>query len=836
MADRPSVTLKAPILYFSLALAVFAALYGIYAANIIAWRNSPDFGWRSMYDSGPNYVAEIYELGQAAGLRVGDRIQAINGIPYHTFEELFFGVRHGEPGSMNTYSVVRNGGIQDISVTTGQLGLEAVLKRSGPIFVIGLIYAFIGLLVFLMKPRARESWVFFLMASVMGAGISFGSPSDLIHPLWFFDARMAVDVLLPALIIHLALRFPKARTVLSRYRWFWILPYLVPVALLALYQITATAYWNTPPWFSLINNLYLLVSVLFFLVSLLWNLLKDPSLVVRLQSRVILVGLMIGILCPVGEILLRKIWDIHLFPVPSLGFAAFLIIFPLSIGYTIVKHDLFAIDVIIRRTYGYILSTVAVVGAYAGIVAIMNLGFQASEFTRSPVFSMLFALGVVISFEPLHQQIQRIIDRIFYRQHYDYRKTIKETSEALTGILDEQQIQQTLVGTIVREMFLENGMLLLHEPAGQSYQVRHAEIEKALGVEPVLPADNILVRYLQTQRTPILRSDVELNPRYEEDRAALSATFDQCSAQIMVPLFYKDELQGIISLGGKKSGKLVTPEDVDLLKTIANQGAIAFQNARLFEDNLRKNRMEEELKIARDIQMSMLPARPPEVTGFSIAARSIPAREVGGDFYDFIELDQGEHTRIAIVVGDVSGKAISGALVMAASRSILRVLSEAHGSIEAVMNFGNARLCSDVKEGMFLALVYAVADSRSLTLTLSNAGQTQPIICPAQNLPPSYIETEGDCFPLGIIRDCQYLETRVVLQRDDTVVFYTDGVVEAVNEQGELYGFDRLLTVLGEARTLDADALLDTILHDVDTHVGAAEQYDDITIVILKVG
>jgi serine phosphatase RsbU (regulator of sigma subunit) len=835
-ADQPLLTLRVQSLYFCLALTVIAALYIVYGVNMAAWGNSPDFGWRTMIDSGPNVVAQVFASAQTAGLREGDRIQAINGVPYDTFEELYFQRRNTEPGSVNTYSVVRGDTTVDIRVITGVLDMQAVLKRSGPPFVVGLIYVIIGVLVFLMKPFTKESWIFFLMTSLIGVWVSFAAPSDLIHPSWFYRIREAATVMAPASLIHLTLRFPKARAVSPGQRWLWILPYLSSLAFFLLYQVTKDSFWEKSPWLDSIFSLYLLSAVLFSLLILLWNLFRDTSLIVRLQSRVIFIGLLIGFLVPAGEVTLRGLWHLNLFANPTIGYAAVLIVFPLSIGYTIVKHDLFAIDVIIRRTYGYILSTGTVVGLYVGIVAIMNLGFQASEFTRSPTFSMLFALGVVIFFEPLHLHIQRIVDRIFYRQLYDYRKTIKDTSEALTGILDENQIQRTLVGTIVREMFLENGMLLIYEPARQTYQVRHAEMDKAQGAELFLPADNILVQHLRTEHAAILRSDVELNPRYEEDRAGLIATFDQCSAQVMVPLSYKDELQGIIALGGKKSGKLVTPEDIDLLKTIANQGAIALQNARLFEDNLRKNRMEEELKIARDIQMSMLPARPPEVTGFSIAARSIPAREVGGDFYDFIELDKDEHTRIVIVVGDVSGKAVSGALVMAASRSVLRVLSETHGSVEAVMNFGNARLCSDVKEGMFVALVYAIADSRSLTLTLSNAGQTQPILCPSQDLPPSYIETEGDCFPLGIIRDCQYLETQVVLQPGDTVVFYTDGVVEAVNEQGELYGFDRLLAVVEEARTLDANALLDKILHDVDMHVGAAEQHDDITIVILKVG
>jgi serine phosphatase RsbU (regulator of sigma subunit) len=299
---------------------------------------------------------------------------------------------------------------------------------------------------------------------------------------------------------------------------------------------------------------------------------------------------------------------------------------------------------------------------------------------------------------------------------------------------------------------------------------------------------------------------------------------------------YKDEMRGIISLGRKKSGKMFTQEDLDLLKTVTNQSAVALENATLFRENLEKGRLEEELKIAHNIQVSMLPDKAPRVEGVQIAARSIPAREVGGDFYDFIDMrGNGAGDRLGIVVGDVSGKAVSGALVMAASRSVFRVLAEAHSSVEEVMHIGNQRLNKDIKKGMFVALLYVVVDPRQKMLTLSNAGQTQPIICPGDKSEPLYIDTAGDSFPLGIVKNCRYQETQVPLKQGDTVVLYTDGVVEAMNDKGELYGFERFMTSIEGGRELDATTLLEKLMDDVSRYVGGAEQHDDLTIVVVKV-
>jgi serine phosphatase RsbU (regulator of sigma subunit) len=245
--------------------------------------------------------------------------------------------------------------------------------------------------------------------------------------------------------------------------------------------------------------------------------------------------------------------------------------------------------------------------------------------------------------------------------------------------------------------------------------------------------------------------------------------------------------------------------------------------------------MEEELKIAHDIQVSMLPEKAPAIEGFSIAAKSLPAREVGGDFYDFIETGDAHDKRLGIVVGDVSGKAVSGALVMAASRSIFRVLAESDLSVREMISIGNARLNSDVKKGMFVALLYGVLDSEKKTLTLSNAGQTQPIYCSVDSVIANYIETPGDRFPLGVIRDCDYQETTVQLQQGDTLVFYTDGIVEAMNDKKEIYGFDRFLIAITDGRHLGADALLEKLINDVEQFVGGVEQHDDLTMVVAKV-
>jgi len=361
--------------WFGILLSLTMGVHIIYGINMVRWRNSPDFGWRTMYTSGPNVVAQVLEIGEAAGLRVGDKILAINRRTYNSFEELYFRVRHDVPGSVNTYTVIRDGRALEISITTDRLGLRRVLWRSAGPFLMGLIYVLIGVLVFLMKPRAAESWLFFVMTCVIGMEITFSAPSDLMRPLWLFDVRQLVDVVIPAPAIHLALRFPRTRTFLRKRPWLWIVPYLISMILFILYEVTSPYYWESPVVLDNINDSYLMLAALVLLVSMIWNFLMDTSVMVRLQSKTIFIGILLAFLIPTIDLLLRAFLDTYLFPNRTLGAVVCLTFFPLSIGYTIVKHDLFAIDALIKRTYGYLLTTGAIAGTYALFVLVSNLAF-----------------------------------------------------------------------------------------------------------------------------------------------------------------------------------------------------------------------------------------------------------------------------------------------------------------------------------------------------------------------------------------------------------------------------------------------------------------------------
>ena len=207
----------------------------------------------------------------------------------------------------------------------------------------------------------------------------------------------------------------------------------------------------------------------------------------------------------------------------------------------------------------------------------------------------------------------------------------------MTSLLDLGQILKEITQTFVEDMFIDTSSVMLLSPAGTNFQVYLAEGEKKNDVERIkLKRDDPLISIIEDKKGEVTKYNVLEDPKYSEVSQTCTNNFDALYASLMVPLVYQDQVIGFLNLGEKKSGKPFNSEDIDLFRTLASQGAVAIENARLFQENLEKQRMEEELNIARDLQMSMLPATCPEIDGVEFPPASTPAREVGGDFYDFI--------------------------------------------------------------------------------------------------------------------------------------------------------------------------------------------------------
>jgi len=295
---------------------------------------------------------------------------------------------------------------------------------------------------------------------------------------------------------------------------------------------------------------------------------------------------------------------------------------------------------------------------------------------------------------------------------------------------------------------------------------------------------------------------------------------------------------GAMVLASGKFGHTIDLRSRDELGELAQTfNQMSTQIERLYRERAEAERMQRELEIAHNVQRALFPTQLPQNTGWEIAAICRPHRETSGDYYDVLSLGDGQ---LGIIVGDVSGKSIPAAMVMVAAHGIIRSEAYDHASPATVLNEANTLLCRDVPHGMFVAASFARLDAHKREMVWANAGQIYPFLLhrvrpDAVEEYPRYLETTGTSLPLGLDPAARYEEQRLTLLPGDTLLFYTDGIVEAMNQAHKLYSFERLEALV---RSLPPDlapqALIDTVLADVAAFVGPAEQHDDITIVAVK--
>jgi class 3 adenylate cyclase len=594
MMAREQSLLRRIIAWASFGFTSLAAvvLLGAYIFNAVHWFSSPIRGWINNVSGDPHIVAVTYEVAETAGLRVGDRVLTLNGGNFENFRELN-ALSNLELGDLNVYEVQRGEELLEIVVPTAEMGVFNTLYLFGSSLLAGIVFVAAGILVFLMKPRDGPSWSFQLFAMVLGVGFPYLWLGPSFEPAWLEGVFIPATYFASATILQLTVFFPQRRRLFAD-RWpLLLIPYGI-AAVLSVVELSGDI--RMPGTLATLRMAMLAGSVLIFMGSALQIWLRGESQATRIQALAVLTGGLLSGFVPTADNLYTSIVGVRLAPLAILP--AFLFAFPVSVGYAIVQHDLFEIDMIIRRTYGYLLSTAVVIGLYGTVVSGLNLTVGPTDIMSSPFFSVAFILGMVFVMQPVQGRIQKVVDRAFYRQQYDYRATITAVSETMTTMLDPAEVQQTLVGSVVEEMFLENGILLSSE--GTDFEANVvAGMEWPADRPRRVSLDPALRRALIDHREGVFRHEIELAPQYERDRSGMQASFDSLGAELMLPMVLKGEVRAVLSLGGKKSGKLFTREDIALLRTLINQGSIALENARLFAEvsaNLKQIQMLETVK------------------------------------------------------------------------------------------------------------------------------------------------------------------------------------------------------------------------------------------------
>ena len=302
--------------------------------------------------------------------------------------------------------------------------------------------------------------------------------------------------------------------------------------------------------------------------------------------------------------------------------------------------------------------------------------------------------------------------------------------------------------------------------------------------------------------------------------------------ELVIPTIIKNEINNIICIGKKLNNTCYTDEDIEFLESIINLSLISIQNTELFREYIEKQKIENELKIAREIQIAMLPREIPGIKDYEIAAVNLPALQVGGDYYDIIKLTD---TKTAFVIADVSGKGTPASLLMAniqsAVHSYLKLYEEISFDLAKVTEKINELIYENTSAEKFITFFWGILDSEENTFEYINAGHNPPFVFKNGNIVQL---TEGG-FMIGILdTGVTYEVGKINLDKNDIIVFYTDGVTEAMNKDGDEFGEIKLAEAVTKSMESSSDDILDEIKNSIINFSRDTSQYDDITLIVLK--
>lgn len=546
----------------------------------INWIDKPFPGFL-LYN--PVVVSEVtvphWAQNQEFGLESYDKIIEIDSKKVSRADEVYSIIINKPVGTHINYVILRDDKFVKLTIPTMKFTLGDFLQVFGIEFTVGLVFLLIGALVYFLKPDLISSKVFLVLCSTGGIWLTADFNYQTTYsPIYSVDISLLGQIFVPALLIYLALVFPNENEFFKKNRYIVLLPlsFSALLFILQLIFLGSQVIWGK---IYMITYFYILLGSLAILASVTVSYIRPSSKLDKQRAQVMLLGAILGYFLPAVAAVI-----VILFRISNINYVSFpVLFFPISVAYAIVKHNLFDIDEIVRKGLAYAVLT-GTAGSTFGI-AIISSNWILADYGgwRNPVTFVVPAILTVVALNPLRSWIQDIIDTAFFRKRYDSSKTISELSAAMVSILSINAIANKIISTITETMFLSSGSLFLLDRDKGDYQVYVTTIDELKNRDYTLKFDTQLILFLNRYKKEIFKEDLIAEQKYIMFRDELMKSFRELKASVLIPLVFKDQLVGVLSLGEKKSGLMYTSNDMRLLRTLANQSAIAIENALAYE-------------------------------------------------------------------------------------------------------------------------------------------------------------------------------------------------------------------------------------------------------------
>ncbi|MBL8175582.1 MAG: SpoIIE family protein phosphatase [Bryobacterales bacterium] len=801
----------------------------------------------------PPAIGQIRDSAKRAGLRPGDRILLMNGRPVTGHGTLDRTIANAHAGDTMTLLIESPTGPRTVTLTLDlrnrQADAQITLAFQYFCLIVCIVPAF---LVAFLRPLDHRAWILLALLNAFPHMFRF-----IYIP--FFDATRFLNYALhlpaPAVwsmcMLLLGMHFPET---FPWPRWLTRIMYSLAALVGTLGILTAVLqyavrenmalYRALLPYVRFLQgpaNLMAFLSVTWYFVSINRHLRNTKSPDTRRKLVLLNAGSTIAFLpaclATIRALILQKPVTQGLPPLLTVFIIGLMALFPLTLAYIVIVHRALDLRMVLRTGLKYALAQrgVRILQAFTTMGALLYAFSIAEHRTTTPQklilvsSSFLFALLL----QRLAQRLMAWVDRRFFRQAYNSEQLLSDLSDEVRTILDRDRLLETVCRRISESLHVPRIAFLLRN--GQAYAPAFALGYHQTPAAQFAPNDPVATRLKQSKTPQTLYFDdpqswVNRDLDSHPDRSSLASL----DAQVLLPLELRDDLAGFVALGPKLSDEPYSRTDLSLLRGVAAQAGLALENSRLTAtvaaEAAQRERLNRELEIARDVQHRLFPQKRPEIDGIQYAGMCRPALSVGGDYFDYMALSDG---RLCLAVGDVSGKGIPAAILMAVLQTSVRGQAMVQNpDLSALIANVNFLVDESSAKGHFATLFYAQYNPALKRLRYVNAGHNPPFLIRADG---SHELLKSTGVAIGWTKRAVFREAHTQLHPGDTVIFYTDGFTEAMNHARDEFGEDRLLAAALLCRALHPEAILPAILNTVDRFTEGAPQNDDMTMIALKV-
>ena len=800
---------------------------------------------------------------QAAGLHVGDAVLDVNNRPFTGSDVLLDELRKSKPGQPMSLTILR----PDESEATISFPLAPIrpLAPTAWTWVIGCTFLLlpflcmlVGLYAVFARPRNLYAWLILGILAYLPAIFippnQFHGPFAPIALIWTIVAQTAMPICLMLFGIY----FPERSILDVRapwIKWLLVLPVLalVPADFLSSFGHTYNFNLDAPidPWamkINMVENILSIFAIFYFFATISTKMGKSTG-DARRRLKILYYGAAAG-LTPFFILIL-----ISLIRTKDVGqdipqwivifSLCFLLLFPLSLAYVVIVHRAVDVRLLIRQGTRYALArqSLNILRVLLGIWLVYSIRDYLQHPGHQRNVDVVRILGILIVFIAfrfrLSKRLQQMIDQRFFREAYSTEQVLSELSEEVRNFTEVAPLINTITRRLGDTLHIDRIAVFLR--SGDTFR-----LQLATGA-PLLPntAEMFSIPSASTTISTLSRAKAPANV-YRDDPSSwlVDATpaertaLADLSTELLVPLPGRNRLAGVIALGPKRSEEPYTKTDRQLLQSIGSQTGLALENAELFENLTaevkQRERISREIEIAREVQERLFPQSCPVVPGVDLAGYCRPAQAIGGDYYDYFVLSDG---RLALALGDISGKGISAALLMASLRASLRsIASLQQGDLASLIAHVNNLVYESSTSNRYATFFYAEYDPFTNLLTYVNAGHNPPYILRGAKTIP--LRATG--MVVGLLPNAEYEQNTIPMHVGDILLTYTDGISEAMDYGEEEWGEDRMLASARQLLTqpdctASAQQLLDCILAAADKFTSGAPQHDDMTLLVCAI-